>query len=146
MANMEYANLERLTLDTHVLIWYTEGIKLTQTQVDLIENARRKGYLYISAISIWEICMLTSKGKIAFAISLSKWIDQVLTIPGLNLIDLSVPILVQSCELSNYEHKDPADRLIIASTKYINSHLMTFDQKIIAYAAKDYLKVVAINS
>ena len=146
MTNNGYTHLERLTLDTHVLIWYTEGIKLTPYQVDLIEKVREKGCLYISAISIWEVSMLASKDKIAFAISLSKWVDQVLSIPGLKLIDLCIPILIQSCELLHYHHKDPADRMIIASSRYVNSHLMTFDQKIMDYAAQGYLKVVAINS
>jgi PIN domain nuclease of toxin-antitoxin system len=54
--------------------------------------------------------------------------------PILKVIDLSVSILIQSCELLNYPHKDPADRLIISSSKAINSHLMNFDQKIMDYA------------
>lgn len=145
MINSEHPNIEKLTLDTHVLIWYIEGIRLTQNQINVIENARRKGCLYISTISIWEIAMLANKDKIAFAISLNEWIDQVLITPGLNLIDLTIPILTQSCELLHYPHKDPADRLIITSSRYINSHLMTFDQKIIDYAAAGYLKIVSIN-
>jgi len=47
MANTNgYPYLERLTLDAHVLIWYTEGVKLNPQQVDLIERARKK-VLYI---------------------------------------------------------------------------------------------------
>ncbi len=140
------ADLEKLTLDTHVLIWYTEGVKLTDTQVNVIEKVREKNALYISAISIWEIFMLARKDKIAFSITLNEWIDRLLSTPGLNLIDLSVPILIQSCELPNYQHKDPADRLIIASSRFINSHLMTYDQKIIDYANDGYLKIVSISS
>lgn len=63
--------------------------------------------------------------------------------PGLKVIDLSIPILVQSCELPSYTHKDPADRLIIASSRAINAHLMTADQKIMDYAHEGYLKVIA---
>ena len=145
MVNSEYPNIEKLTLDTHVLLWYTEGTRLTPSQVNVIEKAREKNCLYISTISIWEIAMLASKNKIALAISLNEWVDQVLATPGLNLIDLSIPILIQSCELLHYPHKDPADRLIISSSRYINAHLITFDQKIIDYAAEGYLKVVAIH-
>jgi PIN domain nuclease of toxin-antitoxin system len=146
MNNQTYAQVERLVLDTHVLLWYTEGIKLSQSQVELIGKARLKGSLYISAISIWEIALLASKDKIAFSISLGEWIDQVVSIPGLQVIDLGIPILVQSCELLHYLHKDPADRLIIASSRYVNAYLMTFDQNIIDYGAKGYLKVVATSS
>jgi PIN domain nuclease of toxin-antitoxin system len=63
--------------------------------------------------------MLVSKDKIAFSIGLSQWIDQVISMPGLKMIDLSIPILVQSFELLNYPHKDPADWLIMASSRAI---------------------------
>ena len=141
----DYSSLEKLTLDTHVLVWYTEGIKLTENEVSLIETARKKGGLYISAISIWEVTMLANKDKIAFSIGLNQWIEQVVSMPGLKVIDLCVPILIQSCELLNYAHKDPADRLIIVSSRAINSYLMTADQKIIDYVNKGYLKVIATS-
>ena len=141
MADNTDLNLEKLTLDTHVLIWYSEGTTLSNDHVNLIEQTREAGNLYISAISLWEIAMLVHKDKIALSISLNEWIDKIMSTPGFNLIDLSIPILIQSCELPKYEHKDPADRLIIASVRSINSHLMTFDQKIIDYADKGYLKI-----
>jgi PIN domain nuclease of toxin-antitoxin system len=55
-------------------------------------------------------------------------------------------ILVQSCNLPAYPHKDAADRMIIASSRAINSYLMTADQEIIDYANKGYLKVLPINT
>ncbi len=137
-----YLNIEKLTLDTHILIWYSEGTNLSKDQVNVIEQVRKAGNLYISAISIWEIAMLVNKDKIALSISFDEWVDKLLSTPGFNLIDLSIPILTQSCVLPKYQYKDPADRLIIASARSINSHLMTFDQKIIDYADNGYLKVI----
>jgi PIN domain nuclease of toxin-antitoxin system len=136
------ATLEKLTLDTHVLIWYMEGIKLNSRQIDLIDKARNENALFVSAISIWEISMLASKGKLACSVNLSEWINSIISIPGLNIIDLSIPVLIESCNLPNYEHRDPADRLIISSTRSINSHLMTFDQKILDYANHGYVKII----
>lgn len=86
--------------------------------------------------------MLESKGKIALSVSLNDWTNQLLSILGLHLIDLSISVLMQSCFLPHYEHKDPADRFIIASSRIHNSHLLTFDQKIIGYANLGYLKIV----
>ncbi|KJV81107.1 PIN domain protein [Rickettsia hoogstraalii str. RCCE3] len=137
-------NLVNLILDTHILIWYAEGIKLSKHQIELIEKAREHNMLYISAISIWEVAMLENKGKIVLSISLNDWINKLLSIPGLNLIDLSVSVLIESCFLPNYEHKDPADRFIIASTRNNNSYLFTCDQKIIEYANLGYLKIIDI--
>lgn len=142
MTDIEASNQEGLILDTHILIWYVEGIKLSEAQIELIEKIRAKNKLYISAISIWEIVMLENKGKIAFSFNLNDWIDKLLSIPGLNLIDLSVSILIQSCLLPHYEYKDPADRFIIATARDTNVCLLTFDQKIIEYANSGYLKII----
>lgn len=139
--NNNTPEVDKLILDTHILIWYVEGINLSESQVALIDQMRDKASLYISAISIWEIALLVSRERIALSIDLDQWIKQALSITGLNLVDLSISILTQSCTLSNYEHKDPADRMIIASARSINSHLMTSDQKIIDYADKGYLKI-----
>jgi len=133
--------IDKLILDTHILIWYIEGINLSEPQVELIDKMREKSSVYISAISIWEIALLVSKERIALSIDIDEWIQRVASITGLNLMDLSIPILTQSCTLLNYEHKDPADRMIIASARSINAHLITHDQKIIDYADKGYLKI-----
>ena len=57
----------KLTLDTHIIIWYTSGIHLSKKEVTTIEKFRKAKQLYISHISIWEICMLVQKGKITLA-------------------------------------------------------------------------------
>lgn len=136
---------EKILLDTHTILWYAEGIKLSSSQVKLTESARRNGGLYISAISIWEITMLATKGKIIFSISTNEWINKLLSMPGLNLIDLSVPILMQSCDLPNYQYKDPADRMIIATSRVNSISLMTFDSKIIDYGKQGYLRLVNLE-
>ncbi len=135
-------SIEKLVLDTHVIIWYLEGIKLSKKQVELIDELKAKNGLYISAISIWEIAMLSSIGKINFSVSFDNWINKLLSISGLNLIQLSSEILIASSQLIHYEHKDPADRIIIASCRETNSYLMTFNQKIVDYGNQGYLKII----
>ena len=84
--------IEKLVMDTHILIWYLEGIELSQQQVQIIENQRNLSQLYISAISIWEVSMLINKKKAAISIPIHEWLNKVLSIPGLNIIDLSLTI------------------------------------------------------
>ena len=142
MISDSHKNIKKLTLDNHVLIWYSEGTNLSNDQVNIIEQAQEQGNLYISTISIWEVAMLIEKDRIALSISLDEWIEKLTFTLRLNFIDLSIAILTQSCALPKYDYKDPADRLIISSVRSINSHLMTFDQRIIDYADKGYLKVI----
>ena len=139
---MNNTEVPDLILDTHVLMWYSQGIELTSQQVNLIDQAITNSSLYISAISIWEITMLANKGKIVINIPIKDWINKLLLISKIKIIDLSPDTLIESVLLPNYEYRDPADRLIIASVRLTNSVLMTFDQKIINYANLGYLKLV----
>lgn len=133
---------EKLILDTHILLWYCDGVNLSEEQIQRIESFRMKNQLYISAITIWEIAMLYNKGKVIFSIPLNEWVNKILSVEGLNVIELSNSILIESCSLPNFKHKDPADRMIIASTRADNAYLFTFDQKIIDYGNKGYLKLL----
>ena len=142
ISDLDNQIIEKLILDTHILIWYLEGVELSEQQIELIENQRSNNQLYISAISIWEISMLINNKKIAISISLNEWLHKVQNIPSLNIIDLSIPILIESCNLPDLEHKDPADRMIIASTRAVNGYLMTLDKKILQYANEGYLKII----
>lgn len=139
--DLKESEIEKLVLDTHILIWYLEGIKLSDKEITLIENVRNNNKLYISAISVWEIALLVNKEKIVLSISLDEWLNKVKCICGLNIIDLSLDILINSCNLTNYTHKDPADRMIIATCRNINSHLITYDERILDYGKRGYIKI-----
>lgn len=132
---------KKVLLDTHIILWYLEGIKLNQQQIDTIDEARKNNSLYISAISLWEIALLTSKGRLAFSITIEELIDNILSIPGINLVDLSVSILISSCNLPHFDHKDPADRFIIASARNLHAYLISADQKILDYASLGYVNI-----
>lgn len=140
---MKKSDIKKLTLDTHVIIWYLEGINLSPHQISVIEEARNSDTLFLSSISIWEIAMLSTKGKLNFSITMNDFLDKLTSVVGVKLIDLTPEILIESCNLINYAHKDPADRMIVASCRKIDSHLMTFDQKIIDYGKQGYIKLAS---
>ena len=142
--NNSDSEIQSLILDTHILVWYAEGIKLSKQQADLIDKTRIEKKLFISAITVWEISMLSSKGRLVLASPIKEWVNSLLTVSGIKLVDLSSDILIESSLLPNYEYKDPADRMIISSARITNSHLMTFDQKIINYANLGYLKLANV--
>ena len=86
--------------------------------------------------------MLSEKERIVLSVALSEWIDKALLTDGLNLIELSTDVLIESCQLPHYPHKDPADRMIIATARHHRISLMTFDHKMIEYANKGYLTLI----
>jgi PIN domain nuclease of toxin-antitoxin system len=55
-----------------------------------------------------------------------------LAYPGVQLLNLTIPIIVESTKLTGF-HRDPADQLIVATARIYGCPLLTADSKILAY-------------
>ncbi len=133
-----------LLLDTHVWLWVVAGgPQLSLEARGKIGAALGQGVLRISAISLWEIALLASRGRIVFGTPASLWLDQALTDPGPAIEPLSPRIAVESCELPDRFHADPADRIIVATARATGAVLMTRDRLILDYAARGHLTAIA---
>jgi PIN domain nuclease of toxin-antitoxin system len=131
----------KLVLDTHCWIWLMLGDeKLPQPTRLQIEHSARTGELFIPAISVWEVAMLESKGRLTFNTSVSHWVEQALSVPGVRLMPLTPEIAIDSCNLPGELHGDPADRLIVAAARIQDAALVTHDQKILAYAKHGFVR------
>lgn len=130
-------------LDTHVWIWIMEGAKseLSAVTVSLIEEAGGAAALAVSAISVWEVAMLEAKRRITLSRSIDEWVNAALTAPGIRLVDLNPEIALESARLPGGPHGDPADRIIIATTRVLGARLITCDDRILAYGASGHIRV-----
>ena len=135
----------KLLLDTHVWVWLMEG------SPDLDESARatvgqsaRGGQLIVAAISVWEVAMLERKGRLILSLPPLEWLRKALTAPGIGLSPLSPEIAVEACHLPGALHKDPADRIIVATARTESARLMTRDRTIIDYGSRGHLSVVPV--
>lgn len=135
----------KILIDTHILLWYTQNNGLSKERIKIIDTARRQNSLFVSAMSFWEISLLMSKGRLKMTMNLSDWIDDVLDIPGLNLVELSVPILISANCLHDFANQDPADRIIVATARECNMHIMTKDRKILSYAQEGFVRAVEVE-
>jgi PIN domain nuclease of toxin-antitoxin system len=135
-----------LLLDTHALVWLMEGTaRLSRTARQLAEEAAKDGLLRVSAISLWEIATLESKGRISFDRDCQTWVNEMLASPGLHLVPLTPEIAVQSTRLPGTVHGDPADRILIATARVLNATLLTADAKIRAYGKSGHLSVATAS-
>ena len=75
---------------------------------------------------------LVEKNRLDLSISVDQWLEEALNYPNIKLLDLTVPIIVQSTQLSGF-HNDPADQIIVATAKVYNCSLLTADNKILNY-------------
>lgn len=121
-----------IVLDTHSWIWWVnETPKLSPSNLKIIQTHQSRG-LGISIISCWEIAKLVEKSRLSLDRPVSEWLELALAYPGIELVDLSLPIILQSTSLEGF-HNDPADQIIVATTKVLNVPLLTQDTKILAY-------------
>jgi PIN domain nuclease of toxin-antitoxin system len=138
--------MSTLLLDTHIWLWYAEGNaeRLRPASVRKLDEARKRGGLVVSAISIWEIGMHSARGRIQLSVPLRDWVEQALGVPGIRLASLDAAAAAESTLLPGEPQGDPADRFLVATARTLGLALATRDQGMIAYAKFGFLRVVAL--
>lgn len=66
-----------------------------------------------------------------------EWLERALNYPGIRPIDISLEIILESTQLPGEFHKDPADQMIVATSRILSIPLLTADGKILQYAHVD---------
>ena len=128
-----------IVLDTHIWIWWVnDSPRLTEQHKQWIKDYQSQG-LGISVISCWEVAKLVEKNRLVLSIPVEEWLQTALAYPGVQLLDLTVPIVVQSTQLTGF-HNDPADQIIVATAKVYDCLLLTVDNKILNYTGVKTLK------
>ena len=136
-----------LLLDTHVWIWLMNGSDALNRKEYLrfIEQYARHDALRICAISVWELGMLVAKNRLTLSKDVSHWVKESLKGHGLALEPLSIDILLESTQMGDDVHGDPADRLILTTARNIRAAIMTADVKMIAYCRRHGLAVEPVQ-
>lgn len=125
-------------LDTHAWLWWVAGdSRLSKPAKSGIEKARKRGDLWLSAISIWEIAKKVEKQQLGFDRPVEHWLHSATSVEGLRLWELSPPILIQSCQLPKPFHGDPADQMLVATARHHGAVLVTKDERIRNYQHVD---------
>lgn len=121
-------------LDTNALIWWINNArKLSRKAKKAIEEAEKKKAVYISSISILEICILVKRGRLKLDTSPDNWLRQVEALSYVHFVPMDNKIALLSVNLPDFSHKDPADRIIIATALNLGAKLITSDEKILKY-------------
>ena len=124
-----------LVIDTHVLVWFVNGSQeLSSTAKKAIDSViSKEGEIIISSISAWEISMLIEKKRLILSMDIENWLEQVEQIEGFRFMPVDNEIGYKSTMLPGEFHKDPADRMIVATARKLAIPLVTADEKIREY-------------
>ncbi|ANB73320.1 twitching motility protein PilT [Paraburkholderia phytofirmans OLGA172] len=123
-----------IVLDTHTLVWWVTGDStLSKKAKTAIGHEMAGGEIVVSAISAWEIAMLVERERLLLSMDVSSWLATVSAIEAVRFIPVDVEIATKSVDLPGEFHKDPADRMIVATARKFAVPLVTKDEKIRAY-------------
>jgi len=119
-------------LDTHVLLYWLNGDRrLTRAQRTALRRATTKAPLWVSDITLWEIATLARLGRIRLNLPLRDWLEAAVAPPLVGRVSISPAVAAEVAALPDSFHRDPADRIIVASARSIGAVLLTQDERII---------------
>ena len=115
-----------LLLDTQIAIWLAANSpKLPRAALDAMDRARA---LYLSAASIWEMALKSSKLRIDVARLAGRFAEA-----GILALPVTWEHAVRSGEIAA-AHPDPFDRLLLAQAMHEPMHLLTSDAALARYS------------
>jgi PIN domain nuclease of toxin-antitoxin system len=127
-----------ILLDTHALLWWAldpEQLSTTATQ-KLAEMERHGGYA--SSISIWELGIKVTRGKLDMGIGIEELVRRIERSAAVELVPVDTTVWLRSLAL-DWDHRDPADRVIVATALLRGVPLLTKDESLHAFAGVETL-------
>jgi len=122
----------KVLLDTHILLyWFGKDSRLTKKQTRTLQQASSDQPLLIADITLWEVANLHSLQRIRLNLPLRDWLEAATALPLVQRIGLSPAIAAAVAGLPSTFHRDPADRIIVATAQIFDAMLMTHDSRII---------------
>ena len=120
-----------IVLDTHIWLWWVNN------NLDLLGSARQETLqeseqLAVCTISCLEIAWLDQHQRIVLPQSKADWFQKALSGSGILLLPITPTIASIAVELPEH-HRDPQDRLIIATAIVHDADLMSADGKFPQY-------------
>ncbi|MBL8466870.1 type II toxin-antitoxin system VapC family toxin [Methyloversatilis discipulorum] len=124
-----------IVLDTHALLWWANGerAQLSAAAASAIDAEMDGGQILVSSMSAWELAMLVERGRVALSMDVASWLDTLSRIDAVQMVPVDSEIAVKSVQLPGDFHKDPADRIIVATARKFAAPLVSADEKIRSY-------------
>ena len=126
------AGLSAVVLDTCAILWLAAGRDPRSETAEAVEAARASDAVLVSPISAWEIALKHARRPEELGLReppeafFAAFAAQI----GVRLVELSVAVLVRSTGL-DFPHRDPADRMIVATALEAGARVVTGDRRIL---------------
>lgn len=126
----------QIICDTHILLfWANEPKRLSQRASAALERGRNEAVLAISDITFWELALLHERGRLHLPEGVTAALYMKRLVEALRLDVLPIlPEIAVGSRSSQFQHGDPADRIIAATAIHHRAPLITADEKLRALA------------
>lgn len=125
-----------ILLDTHALLWWAlDPEQLSERAAATVAEMDKHGG-FASSISIWELGVKVKRGKLELGIALEELVRRIERDSAVELVAVDTAIWLRSLALP-WEHRDPADRVIVATALTKGVPLLTKDETIRAAGVVD---------
>ena len=114
-----------IVLDTHIWVnWIIGGndvlLRLVVAAMDV------ESRLAISSISCFEVALLVKRGKLALPVTVAEWLVEATVHSAVESLPIACEIASRSVAITDI-HRDPTDRIIIATALVHNAKLASID-------------------
>jgi PIN domain nuclease of toxin-antitoxin system len=114
-------------LDTCALLWWTlEPESLSSRAKEACERITLDGG-FVSSISIWEAGIKARRGALELGTTLEDYVARLKRLGSLEIIAVDEDIWVKNLSLQ-WDHRDPADRTIVATALLRDLSIVTGDE------------------
>ena len=114
-------------LDTHAVLWIVEASPRLSPKIRALARTHNADAFAVAAISLLEIARKAHTGEIGLAPDPASWLEELSH--RFQILSLTPAIAWRSVALE-WEHKDPADRLICATALEHKLTLVTQNKEI----------------
>lgn len=120
-----------IVVDTHIIIWDAlQPYQISKKAKKAIETANKTDGILFCEISLWEISMLISRSRIKVDVSFHEFIRLVFASNNYQYQGITPDIAEKSTSLLDEVNKDPADRIISATSVIKKAPLVTADKNL----------------
>jgi len=120
-----------IVLDTHIWVRWLDP-QANPLPARIVRQIEVADQLVVSAITCWELAWLVKHGRLTLTPNFTVWLDQALDGSGVICKPISQEIALCAAQLPEH-HRDPADRLIIATAIQHRALLISLDSQFAAY-------------
>jgi PIN domain nuclease of toxin-antitoxin system len=117
-----------LLVDTNVVVWLLLGDRSRVSEPARIALEDERNRVVVSAVSVWEIAVKRSLGKLTIEDGWSRALARL----GFDALPVTA-LHAEAVERLPWHHRDPFDRLLVAQAATEGLELVTADPRLASY-------------